>query len=147
MFEASSHVGGHAQTIETHTYRCNVSADVEYQGSSLNGLFAQRRNLIRGSFYRMLLDIVRFNQLATEFCESSDEQTLLGEFLDGIGGGREFREQCFVPMSAAIWSSDPESLNAFPAKFILGFCRNHGLVQLKNRPQWLTIDCQRRKEG
>lgn len=179
VFEASSHVGGHAQTIETHAYRCNVSADVafmvlnrrtyphfgqmlkllgvetqhsdmslsvrcwrtglEYQGSSLNGLFAQRRNLIRGSFYRMLLDIVRFNQLATEFCESGDEQTLLGEFLDGIGIGHEFREQYFVPMSAAIWSADPESLDAFPAKFILGFCRNHGLLQLKNRPQWLTI--------
>ena len=179
VFEASSHVGGHAQTVETRAYGCKVSADVafmvlnrrtypnfcrmlellgvetqdsdmslsvrcwrtglEYQGSSVSGLFAQRRNLIRRSFYRMLLDIVKFNQLATEFCESGDEQTLLGKFLDDIGVGSEFREQYFVPMSAAIWSADPESLDGFPAKFILGFCRNHGLLQLADRPQWLTI--------
>ena len=179
VFEASSHVGGHAQTIAAKAYGCEVSADVafmvlnrrtypnfcrmlellgvktqdsdmsvsvrcwrtglEYQGSSLNGLFAQRRNLFRGSFYRMLLDIMRFNQRAAEFCESGDEQTLLGEFLEDIGAGSEFRQQYFIPMAAAIWSADPSSLDGFPAKFILGFCRNHGLLELTNRPQWLTI--------
>ncbi len=179
VFESSSHVGGHAQTVETHAYGRDVPVDVafmvlnrrtypnfcrmlellgvqtqdsemslsvrcwrtglEYQGSSLNGLFAQRRNLVRRSFYRMLRDIIRFNRRATEFCESGDEQTSLGEFLHGIGVGPEFRDQYFVPMSAAIWSADPEALDRFPAKFILGFCRNHGLLQLTDRPQWLTI--------
>jgi len=118
--------------------RCLRTA-LEYQGSSLNGLFAQRQNLVRVSFYRMLRDIVRFNRLATEFCQSGDEHTLLGDFLNDIGVGSEFREQYFVPMSAAIWSADPSRLDAFPAKFILGFCRNHGLLQLTDRPQWLTI--------
>jgi predicted NAD/FAD-binding protein len=118
--------------------RC-LRTGLEYQGSSLNGLFAQRRNLVRPSFYRMLTDILHFNRVATEFCQSGDEQTLLGEFLDAVGVGAEFREQYFVPMSAAIWSADPTRLNDFPAKFILGFCRNHGLLQLTDRPQWLTI--------
>ncbi len=87
----------------------------------------------------MLRDIVRFNRRAIEFCDSGDQQTLLGDFLDDIGVGAEFREQYFVPMSAAIWSADPACLAGFPAKFILGFCRNHGLLQLTDRPQWLTI--------
>ncbi len=112
---------------------------LEYQGSSLSGLFAQRRNLVRPSFYRMLADIVRFNRHAIEFCESGDETTLLGEFLDRIGVGSAFRDQYLIPMSAAIWSADPACLASFPAKFILGFCRNHGLLQLSDRPQWLTI--------
>ncbi len=112
---------------------------LEYQGSSLNGLFAQRRNLVRGSFYRMLLDIKRFNARAIEFCEFGDERAMLGDFLDQIGVGQVFREQYLIPMSAAIWSADPACLNGFPAKFILGFFRNHGLLQLKDRPQWLTI--------
>jgi predicted NAD/FAD-binding protein len=112
---------------------------LEYQGSSLNGLFAQRRNLVRGSFYRMLLDVLRFNRRAIEFCERDDEQTLLGDFLDDIGVGPQFRDQYLIPMSSAIWSADPACLARFPAKFILGFFRNHGLLQLKDRPQWLTI--------
>jgi len=179
VFEAGSHVGGHACTVDVRAYEREISADVafmvlnqrtypnfcrmlellgvgtqnsdmslsvrcwrtglEYQGSSLNGLFAQRRNLISSSFYRMLLDVARFNRQALEFCESGDDQTLLGDFLNGIGVGREFREQYLIPMSAAIWSTNPQSLAGFPAKFILGFFRNHGLLLLRDRPQWLTI--------
>ncbi|QDT09747.1 Flavin containing amine oxidoreductase [Planctomycetes bacterium K23_9] len=118
--------------------RCFRSG-LEYQGSSLNGVFAQRRNLIRAAFYRMLRDIVRFNSLAREFCESPDGGLSLGGFLDNANLGREFREQYLYPMSAAIWSTDPAGMAAFPAKFILGFLRNHGLLQINDRPQWLTI--------
>ncbi len=112
---------------------------LEYQGSSLNGLFSQRRNLLRGSFYRMLLDVVRFNRKAIKFCDSGNDRRLLGEFLNDIHVGSEFRQQYLIPMSASIWSANPASLYRFPAKFILGFLRNHGLLQLKDRPQWLTI--------
>ena len=112
---------------------------LEYQGSSLNGLFAQRRNLLRAPFYRMLRDIVRFNRHATAFCDTGDERTILDEFLADIGTGSAFREHYLIPMSAAIWSANPASLGGFPAKFILGFFRNHGLLQLQDRPQWLTI--------
>ena len=118
--------------------RC-FGTGLEYQGSSLNGLFAQRSNLLRPSFHRMLLDIVRFNEHAFRFCESDDDSTLLGEFLDQISVGKQFREHYLIPMSAAIWSADPACLSQFPAKFILGFLRNHGLLQLRDRPQWLTL--------
>ena len=118
--------------------RC-LRTGLEYQGSSLNGLFSQRANLFRPSFHRMLWDIVRFNQKSLEFCDRGDERTLLGEFLDQINVGRGFRDNYLIPMSAAIWSADPASLDSFPAKFILGFMRNHGLLQLRDRPQWLTV--------
>ncbi len=123
--------------------RC-LDSGLEYQGSSLNGLFAQRRNLLRPSFYRMLLDIIRFNEQAMRFCESGDESTLLGEFLAEIGVGRQFAEHYLIPMSAAIWSTDPGCLSMFPAKFILGFFRNHGLLQLRDRPQWMTVESRSR---
>lgn len=118
--------------------RC-LKTGLEYQGSSLNGLFSQRQNLIRPKFYRMLWDILRFNRMATAFCDRGDERMRLGEFLDSIRVGREFREHYLIPMSAAIWSADPACLDDFPARFILGFFRNHGLLQLRERPQWLTV--------
>ncbi len=118
--------------------RC-FGSGLEYQGSSLNGLFAQRSNLLRASFYRMLRDIVRFNREATRFSQSSDDALLLGEFLDQIAVGEEFRRHYLVPMSAAIWSADPNCLDQFPARFILGFFRNHGLLALRDRPQWMTV--------
>jgi predicted NAD/FAD-binding protein len=118
--------------------RCKKTG-LEYQGSSLSGLFAQRRNLIRASFLRMLRDIVRFNNRAIEFCEHPDEGMLLGEFVDGLRLGKRFRDQYLIPMSAAIWSADPAVLDQFPARFILGFFLNHGLLQLRDRPQWLTV--------
>lgn len=118
--------------------RC-LRTGLEYQGSSLNGLFAQRRNLLRVPFYRMLVDISRFNRHAIDFCDFGDDRIRLDEFLAGLGTGDAFREQYLIPMSAAIWSANPASLGDFPAKFILGFFRNHGLLQLRDRPQWLTI--------
>lgn len=118
--------------------RC-ARTGLEYQGSSLNGLFAQRANLLRPSFIGMLSDIVRFNKAATIFATDGNEAKLLGEFLQEHGLGRRFREDYLIPMSAAIWSADPNRLVDFPAKFILGFFKNHGLLQIRDRPQWLTI--------
>lgn len=118
--------------------RCQQTG-LEYQGSSLNGLFAQRANLFRPSFYRMMAQILRFNREATAFCDGEDDRKLLGEFLDDLGMGSMFREKYLLPMSAAIWSADPACLELFPAKFILGFFRNHGLLQIQNRPQWKTV--------
>ena len=119
--------------------RC-LRTGLEYQGSSLNGLFTQRSNLLRPSFHRMLLDIIHFNRRASEFCNDGDETKLLGQFLDEIKVGRSFRENYLIPMSAAIWSANPACLDGFPAKFILGFFRNHGLLQLQDRPQWMTVE-------
>jgi predicted NAD/FAD-binding protein len=113
----------------------------EYQGSSLNGLFAQRANLIRPRFHRMLYDIVRFNRLATRAAETGalDDGMPVGAFLDECRVATAFREFYLVPMVAAIWSARPESILDFPARFLVGFLRNHGLLQVRDRPQWRTI--------
>ena len=118
--------------------RCQ-STGFEYQGSSLNGLFAQRRNLLRPGFYRMVADILRFNRLARSFVHSASDTLLLGEFLDRHGFAHEFTRSYLLPMSAAIWSARPEDIPKFPARFILGFLENHGLLQVRDRPQWKTV--------
>jgi len=116
--------------------------DLEYQGSSLNGLFAQRRNLARPSFLRMLRDVVRFNReasqsLAGDLMDAPD--LTLGEFAWARGYGREFLDHYLLPMTAAIWSAPPQAVEQFPAAFLLRFFQNHGLIQLRDRPQWRTI--------
>jgi uncharacterized protein len=119
---------------------------LEYQGSSLNGLFAQRSNLINPRFYKMLWDIVRFNQLGTQAArdyqknvsQASDNETV-GQFLQRGSFGQHFIQRYLVPMSAAIWSCQPSSVFDFPSRFLLGFFHNHGLMQLADRPQWRTI--------
>lgn len=112
---------------------------LEYQGSSINGLFAQRRNLARPAFWRMLADIIRFNGAARRYLRDAERETSLGDFLDRGGYGRGFREQYLLPMIAAIWSARPSAILDFPALFILRFFDNHGLLQLVDRPQWKTI--------
>ncbi len=114
---------------------------LEYQGSSLNGLFAQRLNCIRPSFLRMLADVIRFNargMAASRDGSLRDDQTV-GEFLRDCRVGSKFVHQYLIPMSAAIWSSRPEDILEFPARFMIGFFANHGLMQLRDRPQWRTI--------
>lgn len=119
---------------------CDLSG-WEYQGSTLSGLFAQRMNLLRPRFFGMLSDILRFNRLATKAAAEGtlDDGVSMGNYLDRIGMGTAFREQYLVPMVAAIWSARPESIADFPARFLVGFMRNHGLLQVRDRPQWRTI--------
>ena len=114
---------------------------LEYQGSSLNGLFAQRRNLCRGSFLRMLREISRFNRIATKAIATDKlkEGQSVGNFLKTYRFGTRFSEDYLVPMAAAIWSAKPRAIFDFPATFMLGFFANHGLLQLRDRPQWRTI--------
>ena len=118
--------------------RCERTG-LEYQGSSLNGLFAQRGNLVRPRFYRMLGDIVRFNRESPELLETEDDHLTIGEYLDQERYGHEFVEHYLVPMGAAIWSSEPSKFYEFPARFLVAFLRNHGLLQLRGRPIWKTI--------
>lgn len=122
----------------------SVHADatgLEYNGTSLDGLFAQRSNLLRPAFYRLLRDIVRFNQAGRQLAATPDEgQCLtLGEFLDNHQLGEQVRQLYLIPMLAAIWSADPTTVESLPARFILGFMNNHGLMQLRDRPQWRTV--------
>lgn len=117
-----------------------LDGDLEYAGDSLATLFAQRRNLMRPAFLRMVVDILRFNRAARQGLDRGlPEDRTLGAFLDDIGVGEPFRRYYLLPMSAAIWSCPQSEILAFPANRFLQFFRNHGLVQLTRRPSWRTV--------
>lgn len=122
----------------SYSVRCDQSG-LEYQGSSLNGLFAQRCNLVRPSFYRMLLDILRFNRRSLELLKGEDYDLELGEYLSQGGYGRGFIENYLIPMGSAIWSAPPDLFRQFPARFIVRFFNNHGLLTVRDHPQWKTV--------
>lgn len=116
---------------------CALSG-LEYSGSSLNTLFAQRRNLLRPAFYRMLSEILRFNRLSDTLINAAPEQNLAG-FLAAHQFGGPVVDDYLVPMAAAIWSSDPAQILDFPAAYFGRFFHNHGLLSVNDRPQWRTI--------
>lgn len=112
---------------------------LEYSGTSLNTLFAQRRNLLSPSFLRMIADILRFNRDAPRFLATGDEGTTLGDWLAAERYGAPFIEQYVVPMGRSVWSSDERALLAFPARFFIDFFRRHGFLSIDDRPQWRTV--------
>jgi predicted NAD/FAD-binding protein len=117
------------------------AAGLEYGGADLNTLFAQRRNLLRPAFLRMLRDILRFNReapLDLDMGRVAAGETL-GAYLSRRHYGAEFRDWYLVPMGAAIWSSGAAAMEHFPVEFFLRFFRNHGLLSIDDRPQWYTI--------
>jgi predicted NAD/FAD-binding protein len=118
--------------------RCERTG-LEYNGTSLNRLFAQRRNLFRPSFYRMLRDILRFNREAPRLLEDAAAPATLGGYLEAGGYSREFKEHYLVPMGSAIWSTDPARLTEIPARFFLRFFDNHGMLTVDDRPQWRVV--------
>lgn len=115
-------------------------AGIEWAGASLDTVFAQRRNLLRPAFWGMLADILRFNREATALARSaSGTAGSLGEFLDAGGYGRAFRDWYLLPMAGAIWSCPTTAMLQYPAQTFFRFCDNHGLLQIKDRPQWRTV--------
>ncbi|MCW8886128.1 MAG: FAD-dependent oxidoreductase, partial [Motiliproteus sp.] len=112
---------------------------LEYAGTNLSGLFAQRRNLVNISFWKMVTDLLRFYRQASHLSEAQLENISLGELLQKHGYGRRFIHDHLLPMGAAIWSTPAELMLQYPAATFLRFCRNHGLVQVKDRPQWRTV--------
>lgn len=112
---------------------------LEYSGTSLNTLFAQRRNLLRPQFYGLLRDIVRFNRTAPELLKHLNDGPSLGEYLHHQRFGAAFVERYLLPMGAAIWSAAPGQIREFPARRFVQFFHNHGLLSLSDRPQWKVI--------
>lgn len=114
---------------------------LEYRGSSLNHLFAQRRNLLRPSFYRMLRQIDRFNREAVAALDTPEvgAQTL-AEYVAARGYGADFLQLYLVPMSSAVWSTPPEEMLRFPAATLLRFFHNHGFLGLHTQHPWWTVD-------
>lgn len=118
--------------------RCDASG-LEYNGTDLNGLFAQRSNLLRPSYWRMLKDIARFYREAPRALERPDDETTLGHYLERGGYSRLFIEKHLMPMGAAVWSATPETMRAFPLRFLVQFFHNHGFLRVEGRPQWLVV--------
>lgn len=112
---------------------------LEWAGSSLATVFAQKRNLLSPAFWGMLKDILRFNREATAALRRGGIPGTLREFLDHGGYGRAFRDWYLLPMSAAIWSCPPDRMLDHPAEVFLRFCHNHGLLQIADRPRWRTV--------
>jgi len=112
---------------------------LEYNGSTLNTLFAQRRNLLRPSFLGMIRDIVRFNREAPALLAAAGGEIGLGEYLERGRYGRAFIEHYIVPMGAAIWSTDPDSMLRFPARLFVRFFHNHGMLSIDRRPLWRVV--------
>lgn len=112
---------------------------LEYGGQTIRSLFAQRRNLVRPRFLRMLREITRFYREAPRVVEQARPDLTLGEFLEAGRYSRDFVERFLVPMGAAIWSSSTDQMNLFPARFFVRFFENHGMLSLKDRPQWRTV--------
>lgn len=123
------------------SFSCRVdAARIEWAGTSLATLFAQPRNALRPAFWRMLRDVLRFNRDAVALARSEcASKCSLGEFLVRNRYGDVFRDWYLLPMAAAIWSSPKRDILAFPVSSFVAFCRNHGLLQLTDRPQWRTV--------
>ena len=118
--------------------RCEQSG-LEYNGTSLNSLFAQRRNVARPSFLRMVADILRFNARAPKLLEPGAPAMTLREYLDREGYSKYFVDHYIIPMGAAIWSSRPVDMLNFPARFFVEFFANHGFLSVNDRPTWRVI--------
>ncbi|WP_426148005.1 NAD(P)/FAD-dependent oxidoreductase [Polaromonas sp. DSR2-3-2] len=115
---------------------------LEWSGSSLNSVFAQRGNLVSWKFLRMLRDIVRFNRITTTLALSNAEAAMvqpLGDFLHQQDFSAEFRDWYFLPMMGCIWSCPTDQMLQFPVSTMIRFCHNHGLIQVTDRPQWWTV--------
>ncbi|MFP8966931.1 NAD(P)/FAD-dependent oxidoreductase [Pokkaliibacter sp. CJK22405] len=113
---------------------------VEYSGTSLAGLFAQRRNLVAPSFWGMLADIMRFYRQSDDWRKTLSPDVTLGQLLAQHKFGERFRDEHLLPMGAAIWSTPMDKMLDYPALTFLRFCENHGLLQISDRPQWYTVD-------
>lgn len=115
---------------------------LEWSGSDLFTVFAQRRNLLRPRFLGMLSQLLRFNRMCTALAVRGEDDALiqpLGEFLDEHGFDEAFRHWYFLPMLGCIWSCPTDQMLRFPVATMVRFCHNHGLIQLRNRPQWHTV--------
>ena len=111
----------------------------EYNGGSLTGLFAQRRNLLNPSFWSLLKDIARFNRLAKEARQTDLSGQTVRDWLSKHGFNEAMVTRYLLPMAGAIWSASPERIRDFPVQSLFHFLDNHGLLDLNNRPQWCSL--------
>ena len=128
------------------TYKSEMSfgitigeGEIEYSGSSFNKFFAQRKNFFNRSFWRMALDILRFNKHASTINLFNIMDVTLEEYVTNLNLSEEFKNWYLYPMAGAIWSTPLEKVGSFPAHSFLQFFRNHGLLKIIDQPQWYTV--------
>ncbi|WP_415912027.1 NAD(P)/FAD-dependent oxidoreductase [Neptuniibacter sp. QD37_11] len=135
------------KTLDVKTCETDMSfavsinqGQLEYSGTGLSGLLAQKSNVFKPSFWNMIREVMHFyrNSEALSQQHNLDEMTL-GDLLTQEGYSKHFIYDHLLPMGAAIWSTPVEQMLNYPASCFMRFCRNHGLVQLSNRPQWRTV--------
>ena len=115
------------------------ASGVEYNATSLNGLFCQRGNLLSPRFWRMLADLRRFYRIAPQLLETDDRGPTLGDYLQQHGFGEAFRDEHLLPMASALWSSPSQQILAFPARYLVQFMANHHMLQVSGRPDWRVV--------
>ena len=113
--------------------------DFEYSGNSFSSLFAKKSNLVNFSFYRFIYNILKFNKIALRDMDNLDVQIKLIDYLKNNKISNSLIEKYIIPMGSAIWSTDPKTMKDMPAKFFIRFFKNHGLLDVRNRPQWKVI--------
>ena len=129
-------------SFSVQTARASGQRAMEWSGSNLNTVFAQRSNLFSPTFLGMLRDVLRFNTLANALADRGQDHALmqpLGEFLETHKFGSAFRHWYLLPMLGCIWSCPTDQMLQFPVATMVRFCHNHGLIQVVNRPQWFTV--------
>lgn len=119
----------------------NRQTGMEYNGHSLNTLFAQRRNIFKPKFWLLIKEILRFNKLCKSIFarQQYQEGHTLGDFLADNGFSDFFADHYILPMGAAIWSSSLEQMEKFEFRFFVQFFHHHGLLNIADRPQWYVI--------
>jgi len=134
------------QRLKVDAQPSNMSFSVQcgksglyFRPSTLNSLFAQRKNIFRPFFYRMLADALRFRREALELVETDDYRLTLQAYLEKKRYSTGFIENFIIPMGGAIWSADPVKFREFPARYLVEFFNNHGILNIRNQPRWMVI--------
>lgn len=135
-----NHLGVRTQASDMSFAVSMKSGALEYSGSSLGTLFAQKRNLVRPRFWSMLRDLLRFYREAPlDLSRLKDTGVTLGAYLSANGYGAAFRDDHLLPMACAVWSAPASILQNYPAAAFIRFCENHGLLKIADRPLWRTV--------
>ena len=117
----------------------NARTGLEYNATTLDTLFCQRRNLVSPRFLGMVRDLFRFYRQAPSLLDGDGPGPGIGDWLDDNGYGAAFRDDHLVPMASALWSSPPEQVLAFPARYLVQFMANHQMLQVSGRPEWRVV--------
>lgn len=143
FIEMMNELGVESQASDmSFSVKC-ADTGLEYNGTNMNALFAQRRNFFSPRFWGMIRDIIKFNKAALQWLDTHPDPTEEGPGLDmfiaELGLGDWFRDKYILPMSAAIWSASRESILNFPLRFFINFFKNHGFLNVDDRPVWRVI--------